>query len=36
MSKLPKLETAARWAVVALAAVAAANRIPFLRKLING
>ena len=33
---MPKLETMARWAAVALAAVAIANRIPPVRKLING
>ncbi len=33
---MPKIETMLRWAAVALAAVAAANRIPPLRKLING
>jgi len=33
---MPKIETMLRWAAVALAAVAIANRIPAARKLLNG
>lgn len=33
---MPKVETMLRWGAVALAAVAIANRIPPLRRLING
>ena len=33
---MPKVETMLRWAAVALAAVAIANRVPPLRRVING
>lgn len=33
--RIPKAETMAKWAIVALSAVAAANRIPAVSKFIN-